>query len=329
MLYTYEGNDYVLTAAAYDGYGYAKQYNLQIVLIALAAGGIILLFFVGNWLAKGALSPVARIVDDVELITASNLDTRIEVTDESDEIGELAVTFNRMLDRLEKSFDSQKMFVSHISHELRTPLAALIGELEITLFKERTVAEYQQTIENILADSRKLVRLSAGMLDLAKASYDVQQISMKEVRLDEILLDAFEVVNRANPEYVVQMLFEQEPDDENCLTANGNEYLLRTTFVNLIENNCKFSANHTSHVRIAFLAKYTVIRFADTGIGLPPEDIENLFTPLYRGSNKGYAQGNGIGMALVDKIIRLHKGTIRVSSVVGEGTSFTLEIPHL
>lgn len=175
------------------------------------------------------------------------------------------------------------MFVSHISHELRTPLAALIGELEITLFKERTVAEYQQTIENILADSRKLVRLSAGMLDLAKASYDVQQISMKEVRLDEILLDAFEVVNRANPEYVVQMLFEQEPDDENCLTANGNEYLLRTTFVNLIENNCKFSANHTSHVRIAFLAKYTVIRFADTGIGLPPEDIENLFTPPFTG----------------------------------------------
>ncbi len=78
-----------------------------------------------------------------------------------------------------------------------------------------------------------------------------------------------------------------------------------------------------------FFEKKVILRFTDTGIGLPAEDLEHLFTPFYRGTNKNYAQGNGIGMALVDKIIRLHAGTIRVISQPGEGTTFTVELPHL
>ncbi len=252
LLYAYEGKEYILTAAAYDGYGYAKMDRMSAVMILLGVSGMLLLFIAGRWLARAALSPVAHIVDEVEQITASNLDKRIEGIRENDEIGELAVTFNRMLDRLEKSFEAQKMFVSHVSHELRTPLAALIGEMEITLFRERSVEDYRQTIENILSDSRKLAKLSAGMLDLAKASYDVQQISMKEVRVDELLLDARELAAKGNEGYVIHLLFEQEPEDDSGLTVRGNEYLLRTAFVNLIENNCKFSDNHTSHVRISF-----------------------------------------------------------------------------
>ncbi len=329
LLYPHNGKEYVITAAAYDSYGFAKMNTLHTVLILSVILGVILLYFAGHYLAKSSLSPVSDIVDEVENITASNLDKRIAVTNEEDEIGELSVTFNRMLDRLEKSFDSQKMFVSNISHELRTPLAAMIGEMEITLMKDRSPEEYKATLENILADSQKISSLSAGILNLAKASYDPQEIKMKEVRLDELLLDAREMVVKAHPGFIVNLLFEQEAEDDSMITVNGNEYLLRTAFVNLIENNCKYSDNHTSSVRISFFEGKSILRFSDTGIGLPEEDLPHLFEPFYRGKNQKYAQGHGIGMALVHKIITLHHGSIRVNSHPGEGTVFTVELPHI
>lgn len=329
FLYSYKGMHYVITAAAYDGYGMAKLAYIETLLLILCILGIVVLFSTGYFLAKGALRPFLHIIKEVEQVSATNLDSRISVKSEKDEVGELSLTFNKMLTRLENSFESQKMFVSNVSHELRTPLAALMSDLEITLFKDRSIDVYKKTLENVLMDSRKLVKLSDGLLDLAKANYDAQQIKMKEIRLDEVLLDARELVVHANEAYSVNLLFEQEADDDSSITVFGNEYLLRTAFVNLIDNNCKFSQNKTSTVRISFFESKSIIRFADTGIGVSQIDLDNIFTPFYRGANKGYAQGNGIGMALVHRIVMLHGGTINVDSQLGEGTVFTLEFPHV
>lgn len=329
LLYHNGGTNYVITAINFDGYGYNKMVYIRNLLIVMFVVSILVLICIGYVLAKGALRPFSTIVRKVDGITVSNLDMRIEQSSYQDEIGELSQTFNKMLDRLEKSFDSQRMFVSNVSHELRTPLAALVSELEITLFKERTDAQYRATIERALEDSRKLVKLSGGMLDLAKASYDSTQISLKNVRIDEVLLDARELVTRANESYSVDLLFECEPEDETLITVLGNEYLLRTAFVNLMENNCKFSANRTSIIRISYFEQKSIVRFSDTGIGVCPTDLEQMFTPFYRGENRSYANGNGIGMALVHKIISIHAGTIRVNSHMGEGTVFTIEIPHV
>lgn len=329
ILYPYHGMNYIVTAAAYDGYGFAKLERIGIILSWLCIVGILLLSVVGYYLAKSALLPVAHIVDEVEKITATNLDARVHVKNEHDELGELATTFNIGLNRLEQSFESQKMFVSNVSHELRTPLAALVGELEITLLKERTNDEYRTTIKNTLIDSQKIAKLSSGLLDLAKAGYDSRQIVMKKVRLDEVLLDARELVVRANESFCVDLLFEQEADDDSLITVMGNEYLLRTAFVNLIENNCKFSVDKTSSVRISFFEYHSILRFSDTGIGIPEEDIKQLFVPFYRGENRHYAPGNGIGMTLIQKVITLHGGEIRVNSHVGEGTVFTIKLPHI
>lgn len=329
LLYHNGGKDYVITAINFDGYGYKKMVYIRNLLIIMFVVAILVLLCIGYVLAKGALRPFSNIVRKVDGITASNLNVRIEQSSYQDEIGELSQTFNKMLNRLEKSFDSQRMFVSNVSHELRTPLAALVSELEITLFKERQAEQYRATIERALEDSRKLVKLSGGILDLAKASYDSTQISLRNVRIDEILLDARELVTRANESYSVDLLFECEPEDETLITVLGNEYLLRTAFVNLMENNCKFSANRTSIIRISYFEKKSIVRFSDTGIGICSADLEQMFTPFYRGENRSYANGNGIGMALVHKIITIHAGTIRVNSHIGEGTVFTIEIPHV
>lgn len=330
MTYLYGGEKYIITAAAYDGYGYAKQKALTNLLFIIWLIGIIVIAVAGYLLARSALSPVSRIVDEVEGITESNLDSRLPIINPKDELGELARTFNGMLERLDKSFDSQKMFVSNVSHELRTPLAALIAELELALLKpHREEEDYRQVISNALDDAKKLERLSGGLLDMARANYEPGRIKMQDVRLDELLLDARETVIKANRGYSVELIFEQESEDDHVITVKGNEYLLRTALVNLIENNCKFSDNKSSLVQISYFGADSILRFSDTGIGIGEDDKNNLFNPFYRGQNKDYTSGNGIGMALVHKIITMHKGSVEVHSHLGEGTVFIVRLPHI
>lgn len=329
MLYRYNSHDYVVTAAAYDGYGITAERALEEMLIIISLISLSLLCGIGWVLARSALKPVSDIVDEAESITAVEIHRRLPVGNEKDELGELSVAFNRMLDRLEKAFESQKMFVSNVSHELRTPMAALIAELELTLMKKRSVDEYERAINNTLDDSNRIVKLVQGLLDMAKTDYMPEQIKKEPVRLDELLLDARSIVLKANPQYDIEIVFEQEADDDSVITVHGNSYLLTTAFRNIIENNCKFSEDKSSIVRISFWEDNAIIRFSDNGIGISKADASLIFVPFYRGENKGYARGNGIGMALVKKIIGIHHGTIQVNSVQGEGTTFLITLPHI
>jgi len=330
MVYAFKGKDYIITAAAYDGYGYAKLESLTTLLFVLWIVGLIILAFIGYLLARGALHPVSRIVDEVDAITDLCLNTRLVVKKEHDELDELSETFNQMLNRLEQSFNNQKMFVSNVAHELRTPLASLITELEVALLREqRTTDEYKTVITNTLTDAQNLKHLITGLLDLAKANYDVSQIATEELRLDELLLDARETVLKANKDYSIDLIFDQDANDESLITVKGNEYLLKTAFVNLMENNCKFSDNKSSDVQISFYGKNSIIRLADSGLGIPADEIDKIFTPFYRGANSIRIKGQGIGMALTQKIVLLHNGTITVHSHIGEGTTFVVKIPHI
>ncbi len=324
FLYTHAGKNYVITAAAKDEPGYRNLALLRNTLAGAFCISVVLIFFAGRLFAEQALSPVSSLVTNVKSITATNLDLRVDEGNKKDEIAKLAITFNEMLNRLESSFDAQKHFVSNISHELRTPLSAIINELELSLNKDRDTAEYKTVIQNSLADARRLARLSHSLLDFAKASYDPSEIAFKEIRLDELLLDAQQQVKRSNPGYTISIRFENDLPDE-AINIQGNEYLLKTAFSNLMENACKFSADRHGDVFISFPGKKIVLKFKDKGIGISEDDLPHLFIPFYRGGNKEYAEGNGIGLSLVQKIIHLHKGAISVVSASNKGTEFAVE----
>ena len=326
FVYSFKGKDYVVTAAAKDDSGLSKLRHLRYNLVIGFAAAILLTLLAGILFSRKALAPVSKMVEKVGEISANRLDLRIDTGSSRDEIAELARTFNEMLDRLESSFDAQKQFVSNISHELRTPLAAIIAELEISAFKDRTAEEYRETIRLILQDAQRLSRLSNDLLDLAKASYDQSGIHFRPVRLDEVLLDARQSILRMNGSYRVDIRFEKEPEEGDGVVIRGNEYLLRVAFINLIENACKFSDDHRCSVGIYFNKTRTILKFADDGIGIPGGDVEYVFTPFYRGQNKKHAPGNGIGLSLTQKIVALHKGKITVESRLGEGTTFTVEL---
>ncbi|MDR0893888.1 MAG: HAMP domain-containing histidine kinase [Prevotellaceae bacterium] len=294
IVYTFNNKEYLVTAAAYDGYGYTQRRVMVLTLGLMLVGGLTILLVVGYLLARSALTPI-----------------------------------DALLARLEKSYRAQAMFVSNVSHELRTPMAALSGELDLALQKERTAPQYQAAIGNALQDARRVVKLIDDLLNLAKADYDPDQIKQEEVRLDELLLDARQLVLRAHADYRVELVFEQEADDDRALTVVANSYLLTTAFVNLIENNCKYSQNHTSFIQISFWEQWAIVRLSDDGVGMSDTDKQNLFKLFYRGENSNVAAGYGIGMALTQKIITLYHGEIAVFSEQGEGTSFLVKLPHV
>ncbi|MEX6688738.1 HAMP domain-containing sensor histidine kinase [Danxiaibacter flavus] len=329
FLYTHGGKNYIITAAAKDKPGLAKLANLRFTLITALISAIVIIFIAGRFFSKQALQPVSNLVDNVNEITVTNLDLRVNEGNGKDEIAELAVTFNQMLNRLERSFNAQKDFVSNISHELRTPLAAMIGELDLAAAKDRSEEEYKHVINLLRNDAQKLVRLINGLLNLAKANYDEINITLRDVRLDEILLDARHDIITSNKDYKINLSFEKEIENDDFISIHGNEYLLKVAFMNLMENGCKFSGDKSCNVIINYYKDKTVVRISDNGIGIAEEDISKIFTPFYRGKNKKYAEGYGIGMSLCNRIIHLHKGEIYVSSEVNKGTTFTIELPHV
>ena len=329
LRYEYKNKNYIITATAIDQYGYKKLNSLLKNSIIVFIISIIFIYIAGLYFSKKAFDPVKDMIEKAKVISATNLDLRLNSNGSKDELAELANTFNEMLNRLENSFDAQKHFVSNISHELRTPLAAIITELELSTNKEKSVAEYKSTIQNALGDAKKLVRLLNSLLDLAKASYDPSEIAFKPIRIDEILLEARQQVQQANSDYKIDIVFEQEFENDNQISINGNEYLLKVAFANLFENGCKFSKDKQSTVSISFELDKIQLRFTDKGIGISENDLKHIFTPFYRGENKIYADGNGIGLALTQNIILLHKGTISVSSKQNEGTTFYVELPHI
>lgn len=323
ILYTYENQSFIVTAAAYDNYGFLKLKNLKKTLFISFFASLSLIYLAGLFLAKKAFKPVSEMILEAKKITATNLDLRINEGNGKDELAELAITFNEMLNRLENSFDAQKSFVSNIAHELRTPLSALISELEWAVNKNRTEEEYVESIKNSLKDAHKLSRIITSLLNLAKASYDISKIAFKKVRIDEILIEARTEVLKMNSNYKIP--FDIQVKKSNKLLVNGNEYLLKIAFINLMENACKFSENETCIVELKDKASKIQILFKDKGIGIDINEIDKIFKPFYR-AEKGKAMGSGIGLSLTEKIILLHKGKISVHSKPNEGSTFVVNM---
>ncbi len=295
------------------------------LLAALAVMGA------GSWVIAGqALRPLRRMVREVDGITATDLSQRLTLAGgPTDEIGRLAQRFNRLLDRLEAAFAGQRTFVRDASHELRTPLTALIGELEVALLQaERPPAEYRRVLQSTLDSARQLNELTNGLLQIARASDDPSQVPMTAVRLDELLLQAHEQLLRRYPTCRVDLDF-GEADDANSFAVRGNEALLLSAVLNILDNACKFSAGHGGPVTATLTRRrqYLTLLVADEGPGLTAADLRQVFIPFFRGAAARRVPGHGIGLPLAARIMALHGGTVRVESAPGHGTQVWLEWP--
>ena len=311
--------------SAYDKYGHLKLKNLINILLIGLGFGIILSFFFGYFLSVKALSPINTIISQVNTITASNLKNRIDEGNGKDELAMLAITFNNMLQRLDMAFEMQKNFVNNASHEFRTPLTLIMGEIELSMKQDADIPKYKSILGDIYNDIKSLNNLSNDLLDLAYVSLDESNILLGKVRVDEVLIQVSGEMHKRKTNYTIDLSFGEMPDDPQKLTIVGNEFFLKTVFANLISNACKYSENHSVKIHFSVSNNSIITTFTDEGIGIPEDELDKVFQPFYRARNQKNRQGHGIGLALVDKVINLHKGSIKVSSSLDVGTIFTVE----
>ena len=234
---------FTVVAGATDIYGFKKLQNLRTILLIVFIISIIGVSISGWFFSGKALQPISKVVQQVDDISITSLNLRVDEGNGRDEIAHLAGTFNRMLERLETAFKVQKNFIANASHELRTPLTAITGQLEVTLLNERSKSDYENVIHSVLDDIKSLNALSNRLLLLAQTSAEGLELKMMELRIDELVWQTRDELIRHNPAFNITIDIDYHLDDESKLTIKGDEQLVRTLLSNIIENGCKYSAN--------------------------------------------------------------------------------------
>ena len=327
FLFTDRYDRFVVIVSGIDVYGRRKIQNLAQVLGIVLALGMIAFFVVGRIYAERALNPMKQLVAEIAGISISNLNKRVNEGNGSDELAQLAISFNAMLSRLEAAFAAQRNFIANASHEMRTPLTAISGQLEVILLKERSGEDYRTGVESVLQDIHRLNKLANRLLLLAQTGTDAPEANFKTVRVDDILWEARTDLLKMKPGYTVDVNLEETVTDLEVLQISGSDVLLKTLVLNLMENGCKYSDNHTVRVSFGIRDKSISLSFTDTGIGISEADLKQIFEPFFRSNSIRNRDGHGIGLSLVKRICDLHKGTIKVSSVLGEGSTFQVNFP--
>ena len=318
---------FVVVTAGTDIEGALRMKKLENILVIVCLISLFL-FFIAGWFYSGrALKPISDVVKKVEDISITSLNLRVFEGNGTDEIGRLAKTFNNMLERLETSFGMQKNFIANASHELRTPLTSINGQLEVLMMKDRSTSEYKSALGSILEDIRSMIDLSNRLLLIARTSAEGPVNFNKKIRLDEILWQVQEEITRFNNDYRINISIDDSLTDSEQMIVVGDDSLLKVAVSNIIDNACKYSSDHSVEIKFCHIEKFIEVVFEDRGIGISEEDMKKIFEPFYRGSNTISISGTGIGLPLVNQIIKNHNGKINLSSKLGKGTIVTLLLP--
>ena len=286
----------------------------------------LLILFTGlvGWiLAKLSLRPVDRMTKAVQQITAQSLRKRVPEPDTRDEIQRLAVTFNDMLARLDRAFESQRHFLQDASHELKTPLTILEGEMSVALKRQRSPEEYEVVLRSCLEEIERLTSIVHNLLTLARL--DDREIVLQRTRIDLAAL-ACDILED------MQILASQKNIRLSC-TARGpvaiaaDGQFLRQVLINIISNAVKYTPDGGSvSVAVQPGEKCATVAVRDTGIGIKAEDIPFIFDRFFRVEESRSSEGFGLGLSIAKSIIEAHGGTISVTSELNKGSCFTITL---
>ena len=301
--------------------------NLAIILWTAVPAVLLLTALIGRFIARRALKPVATITQTAKDIgSGANLSQRIPVPEVKDEIGELALTFNSMMDRLESSFSQMRQFSSDASHELRTPLTVLKGQSELTLGKERKPKEYQEVISSNLEEIQYMSKVLEDLFMLSKSdenqiALDYESVDLK-LLIEEICRHAQIIASEKNIKIITAYI--------ERIQVYGDPVRLRQMIWNVIVNGIKYT-QPDGEVTISLQEKKDIalITIQDNGIGISNSDLPQIFNRFYRVDKARSREegGTGLGLSICKFIVDAHKGSIDIESTLGEGTKFKIKLP--
>ncbi|MFF8773935.1 sensor histidine kinase [Kitasatospora sp. NPDC015120] len=290
------------------------------MLVCLA----VIAFAAGYAMAGRVLRPLGRITRTAREVASSDLHRRIELDGPDDELKELADTFDDMLERLDRSFDSQRRFVANASHELRTPLAINRTLLEVQLSDPQASPDLQQLGKTLLATNERSEQLVEGLLLLARS--DNELTDRRPLELSEVATRALEQTRAEAAKREVDLRASLHP-----ATVSGNGVLLERIALNLLQNAVRYNApDGWVEITTAPVPGGGELVVSNTGPVVPGYELEHIFEPFRRvkGADRTRSdKGVGLGLSIVRSVVRAHNGTIEATARAGGGLTMRVRIP--
>ncbi len=321
-----------------NGTNYTIQMAADIELIKLTLRNLLenilivipVLLILSVWWGLFALKKYREIVGNIvrvtNRITSQNLQERLTVPAVSDELQHLMVTINSMIDRLETALQEVKQFTADVSHELRNPLFALKGELEVALSRERSDGEYGEAILESLERTNLLIKMVNDLFLISRFDMKKIDINLIHLNLSEIVRDLYNFFLPMAQEKNLQFSIERCDD----MLFRGDKTRMHQLFSNLLDNAIKFTPEQGT-VTLSLISLNGSIQFKvrDTGIGIPEDDMPNIFNRFYQSdkSRSGVSRGAGLGLHICKRIVEAHGGDIKVQSNEGNGVTVMVTLP--
>ena len=288
------------------------------VLFVLAA-------IVGWFMAKRALAGVDTVIHTARRISERSLDERVPVKKQVDEIDQLAITFNQMLDRIQKLVTEIKEMTDNIAHDLKSPITRIRGIAEVSLTTESNLQEYENMAGNTIEECDRLLDMINTMLIISKTEAGLGQFESGELDIAKVVQDACELfLPMADNEGVTLVC-----DAPERLFLNGDIRMIQRMISNLLDNAVNYTPEGGNiHVAARLNSQQSIqISIKDRGIGISEEDMPHIFERFYRCDPSRSRSGTGLGLSLARAIARAHGGDITVTSEPNEGSTFTVVLP--
>jgi signal transduction histidine kinase len=320
-----DGN-YLVIIKAVDKVGMQVLGNLRSIVTLSILACIGVTSALSHYISRTLISPISKKIQKANSISGTNLHERLTIYNPDDELGEMAIAFNRLLDRLEGAFKMQKLFVANASHEIRNPLTAILGETEVALTKDRSPADYKESLKSISMEADRLNLLINNLFQLSSVTDNVANIQREYLDVDELVHSSRQKHDLLNPNNQLRVYFENDFHEHRPIVY-GNKNLLETALINIMDNASKFSSDEVVTVEVGVADAAVSIIVKDKGVGIPAEDIPKITQPFFRAENVRQIRGTGIGIPLCLRIIQMHGGKLHVDSELNKGTIVTIRLP--
>ena len=300
--------------------------NLRYTLLLAFPLVLGILFVVARFIVGRSIKPVKTIIETSNKITKDNLNTRISLPENKDELYELSDTINNLLNRIESAIEREKQFTSDASHELRTPLAIIKGTLEVLIRKPRDKEEYEEKIIFCINEVNRVNKIVDELLLLARFENEKQNIKSENILLNALLLDT--VARFSSKIYGKKCQIVHQFEEDYYINSDYN--LISIIVSNLFSNALKYS-NDNSKI---FLKLYkendqVVCSIQDQGMGISTEDQLKIFNAFYRSKSMEHpdVKGTGLGLSIVKRLCELLNITVHLETEIKKGTTFILVFP--
>jgi signal transduction histidine kinase len=299
-------------------------FNIRVVIFTATPIYILFATLSSLFLTSRALTPIDSITKTANIIEKGDLSKRITIPKVNDEVGRLARTFNKMIERIENSFNKEKRFTADASHELKTPISVISATAEEALIGENKTEDYKKAFRAIIDESKNVSFLISQLLFLVRSEEGKEYLNLEKISLTLIAESVVNQIKDLAKRKDIKMSINSTQDFKLMV----DQTLITVLFLNIIKNSIEYNKNGGFiNIRLFKKENNIIIIFEDNGIGISKEDLPYVFDRFYQASRARTGKGSGIGLAIVKEITELHNGKISIKSKLGKGSQVKVSLP--